>query len=214
MTLSRRVVVSGLGAAVLAGPAAALAERLRPTPQETLGPFFPVGTPPAQDFDLTRVAGRPGPAAGQIIELTGRVRRIDGTPVPGATLEVWQANAAGRYDHPLDKNPAPLDPNFRGVALIRTMADGRYRIRTVKPGAYPDPAVGMRTPHIHFDVTADDYRLVTQLYFPGEPLNDRDILMSTMAGRNRDPALAICKAVESREPGVLAFEWDIVLLQG
>ena len=71
----------------------------------------------------------------------------------------------------------------------------------------------MRTPHIHFDVTSDDYRLVAQMYFPGEALNEKDILMSTMPARHRDPALTICKAVESPEPGVLKFEWDIVLLQ-
>ncbi len=113
----------------------------------------------------------------------------------------------------MDKNQAPLDPNFQGAALVRTTAEGRYRVVTVKPGAYPDPAGGMRTPHIHFDVTADDYRLVTQMYFPGEALNERDILMSTMAARHRDPGLTVCKEVAACEPGVLRFEWDIVLLQ-
>lgn len=214
MAISRRAVVTGFGAAVLIAPVSAIAEHLRPTPQETLGPFFPVATPAPHDFDLTHVAGRSGRATGQIIELTGRVLRVDRTPVPSATVEVWQANAAGRYNHPLDKNPAPLDPNFRGVALLRSTAEGRYRIRTVKPGAYADPAGGTRTPHIHFDIFADDYRLVTQMYFPGEKLNETDTLFSTMAARHHDPALAICKAVDTHEPNVLAFEWDIVLLQG
>ena len=182
-------------------------------PQETLGPFFPVRTPPDHDFDLTHLAGRGGRAKGQTIELTGHVLSVDGSPVPKAMLEVWQANAAGRYINPLDTNPAPIDPNFKGVALLRASAEGAYRIRTVKPGAYPDPAGGMRTPHIHFDVTAGDYRLVTQMYFPGESLNESDMLMSTMRGRHRDPALTICKAIEARKPGVLLFNWDIVMLQ-
>lgn len=212
MTISRRNLVIGVGAAAIGVRATDAAALLPPTPQETFGPYFPVHTPRYHDFDLTRIPGHPGRALGQIIELSGRVLNVDGSPVKGAALEIWQANAAGRYANPIDKNPAPLDPNFLGVALLRTTAQGRYRILTVKPGAYPDPAGGMRTPHIHFDVTSDDYRLVAQMYFPGEALNDKDILMSTMPARHRDPALTICKSVESHEAGVFKFEWDIVLL--
>jgi protocatechuate 3,4-dioxygenase, beta subunit len=212
MPLSRRTVVKCLAGA-MAVPAAVAAESLAPTPQETLGPFFPVRTPADHDFDLTRVAGRHARPKGQIIELSGHVLRTDGSRLPKAVIEIWQANAAGRYINPVDKNPAPIDPNFKGLALLRANADGAYRIRTIKPGPYPDPVGGMRTPHIHFDVTAGDYRLVTQMYFPGEPLNEKDILISTMQGRARNPALATCKAVESSEAGVLAFQWDIVLLQ-
>jgi protocatechuate 3,4-dioxygenase, beta subunit len=212
MPLSRRTVVKCLAGAMTV-PAAVAAESLAPTPQETLGPFFPVRTPADHDFDLTRVAGRHARPKGQIIELSGHVLRTDGSRLPNAVIEIWQANAAGRYINPVDKNPAPIDPNFKGLALLRANADGAYRIRTIKPGPYPDPVGGMRTPHIHFDVTAGDYRLVTQMYFPGEPLNEKDILISTMQGRARNPALAICKAVESSEAGVLAFHWDIVMLQ-
>ena len=187
--------------------------QLRPTPQETFGPFFPVQKPRHHGFNLAQIPGRKARALGQVIDLSGRVLRTDGTPVRDARIEIWQANAAGRYVNPVDKNPAPIDPNFEGVALIKSTAEGRYRILTVKPGAYPDPAGGMRTPHIHFDVTSDQYRLVTQMYFPGEPLNDKDILVSTMQARHRDPALATCKSVESHDPGILKFEWDIVLLK-
>ncbi len=213
MSISRRNLLSGLGAGALVIATTATAETLRPTPQETFGPYFPVKTPPTHDFDLTHLPGRSGRALGQLIEVSGRVRRVDGSPVKGATLEIWQANAAGRYAHPMDKNPAPLDPNFQGVALLHANEEGRYRLRTVKPGAYPDPAGGLRTPHIHFDVASEDYRLVAQMYFPGEALNEKDILISTMPGRHRDPALTICKSLPASEPGVLAFEWDIVLLQ-
>jgi protocatechuate 3,4-dioxygenase beta subunit len=212
MPILRRTLVKYL-AGVMAVPVAAAAQALAPTPQETLGPFFPVRTPAGRGFDLTRVAGRHGRPKGQVIELSGHVLRTDGSPVAKAMIEVWQANAAGRYINPVDKNPAPLDPDFKGVALLRAGADGAYRIRTIKPGPYPDPVGGMRTPHIHFDVTAGDYRLVTQMYFPGEPLNEKDMLISTMQGRARNPALATCKAVESSEPDVLAYQWDIVMLQ-
>jgi protocatechuate 3,4-dioxygenase beta subunit len=213
MSVSRRAAITGLGAGAFVVATGARAETLRPTPQETFGPFFPVSTPPTHDFDLTQIAGQPGRALGQVIEVSGRVRRLDGSPVKGAKIEIWQANAAGRYRHPMDKNPAPLDPNFEGVALLRTTDDGHYLLRTVKPGPYPDPAGGMRTPHIHFDVITDDYRLVAQMYFPGEPLNEKDILISTMPGRSRDPALTLCREVTSRESGVLKFEWEVVLLQ-
>ena len=213
MPLSRRTVVKGLAAAMaVPAAAAAAAGTLPPTPQETLGPFFPVRAPAEHGFDLTRV-GRHGRPRGQIIELSGRVLHTDGSPAAKAAIEIWQANAAGRYLNPVDKNPAPLDPNFIGVALLRANANGAYRIRTIKPGPYPDPAGGMRTPHIHFDITAGDYRLVTQMYFPGEPLNEKDLLISTMQGRARNPALATCKAVDSLESGVMAYQWDIVLLQ-
>jgi protocatechuate 3,4-dioxygenase, beta subunit len=212
MNISRRSVVIGLGSGALAIGSTDAADLLRATPQETFGPYFPVRTPSHHDFDLTRIPGRPGRALGQMMEVSGRVLRTDGSPVRDAAMEIWQANAAGRYTNPIDKNPAPLDPNFEGVALLRTNAEGRYRILTVKPGAYPDPAGGMRTPHIHFDVTSDEYRLVAQMYFPGEALNEKDILISTMPARHRDPALTTCQSVKSLEPGVLKFEWDIVLL--
>jgi protocatechuate 3,4-dioxygenase beta subunit len=213
MSISRRSVVLGLGAGTFATGSSGAAQLLRPTPQETFGPFFPVHTPPHQGSDLTRVPGRPGRATGQIIEISGQVLRVDGSPVKRATMEVWQANAAGRYANPLDKNPAPLDPNFEGVALLRTTDDGRYRILTVKPGAYPEATGTMRTPHIHFDVASDEYRLVAQMYFPGEALNEKDILLSTMPARHRDPALTLCRPLEPHQPGVLRFGWDIVLLQ-
>lgn len=212
MSISRRTLVKCLAGAV-AVPAAAVADTLAPTPQETLGPFFPVRTPAEHGFDLTRVGGRHARPKGQVIELSGHILRTDGSRVAKAMIEIWQANAAGRYINPVDRNPAPLDPNFKGVALLRAGADGAYRIRSIKPGPYPDPAGGMRAPHIHFDVTAGDYRLVTQMYFPGEPLNEKDLLISTMPGRARNPALATCKSVESAESGIMAYQWDIVLLQ-
>ena len=98
------------------------------------------------------------------------------------------------------------------MVQFKTGPDGTYGIRTIKPGPYPEPSGTIRTPHIHFDVVHADYRLVTQMYFPGEALNETDILLSTLDERRRNPATAICKAASSNEPDVLAFTWDIVLL--
>jgi len=216
MIISRRNLVMLAGAATIPGLAASGAVRaqpmLRPTGQETLGPFYPVRAPASHDTDLTHYRDRGARALGQVIELTGRVLDVHGRPLPKAAMTIWQANAAGRYTNPVDSNPAPLDPNFLGVTSFGVDREGRYRLRSVKPGAYPEPSGTMRTPHIHFDVTNLDYRLATQMYFPGETLNATDLLLSTLASRHRDPTAAICRQASSSEPGVLAYEWDIVLL--
>ena len=182
------------------------------TGQETFGPFYPVRGPRGHDTDLTHFPGRQGRAKGQVIELTGRMTDQHGNPLPAAAVTVWQANAAGRYTNPVDTHTAPLDPNFLGVVDFQTGRDGTYRLRTIKPGAYPEPSGTIRTPHIHFDVSHADYRLVTQMYFPGESLNASDILLSTLAARRRNPATAICKPKPVSEPGVLGFTFDIVML--
>ena len=199
--------------APLLGAQAAAQTKLKPTGQETLGPFYPVRAPTSHDTDLTHYPGhKGGRALGQVIQLTGRVLDTSGRPLPKAEVKVWQANAAGRYTNPVDNNPAPLDPNFLGVVSFGVDSNGNYRLRTVKPGAYPEPSGTMRTPHVHFDVVNADYRLITQMYFPGEALNGKDILLSTLAARRRDPSLSICKPATTSEPGVLAFTFDIVLL--
>ena len=214
MPLSRREAITGaLAAPMLASEHAAAQAKLKPTGQETLGPFYPVRAPTSHDTDLTHFPGRKsGRALGQVIQLTGRVLDTSGRPLPKAALTVWQANAAGRYTNPVDSNPAPLDPNFLGVASFAAGADGSYRLRTIKPGPYPEPSGTLRTRHIHFDVTNADYRLVTQMYFPGEALNGKDLLLSTLAARHRDPAASICKPTTTSEPGVLAFTFDLVML--
>jgi protocatechuate 3,4-dioxygenase beta subunit len=214
MGFSRRDAVTGaLSVSLVAATRRAQAQqKLTPTGQETLGPFYPVRAPANHDQDLTHFPGRKGRALGQVVELTGRVLDMAGRPLPSAKFTVWQANAAGRYTNPVDRNPAPLDPNFLGVVSFAAGGDGSYRLRTIKPGAYPEPSGTLRTPHIHFDVTNADYRLVTQMYFPGEALNGKDLLLSTLAARHRDPAASICKPVTSSEPGVKAFTFDIVLL--
>jgi protocatechuate 3,4-dioxygenase beta subunit len=212
MFLSRRQLLGHLaGAAVVApGYARSVGERLEPTPQEIVGPFYPIAQPADSDADLTLVAGRTGRAAGQIIEVSGRVIDLAGRPVPNARLEIWQANAAGRYAHPSDDNSAPLDPNFQGYTRLSTDTDGEYRIVTVKPGAYPGGRRGMRTPHIHFDLSGRVDRLVAQMYFPDEPLNAADALLSA----NIRPAMVIAAAAGVTASGISRYRWDMVVRSG
>ena len=184
-----------------------------PTPDQILGPFYPVQKPADGGADLTRLKGRAGQAQGQVIYVTGRVLNLRGEPCPGVNLEIWQANAAGRYTHPHDRNPAPLDPNFDGYANVTTQADGRYRYRTVKPGAYPVVAEYWRPPHIHYDIKGRVNRLITQMYFADEPLNQKDPLLQQSWAKNSLIA-KIQTAKASEEPDAKLVEWDIVLIQG
>jgi protocatechuate 3,4-dioxygenase beta subunit len=214
--LSRRdlLLLTGAAGIAAAGPHAAGAQTTRRTPSQILGPFYPVHKPLDQDADLTTIAGRSGRAAGQMIEVTGRVINRRSEPVRGARIEIWQANTHGRYTHPSDRNPAPLDPSFEGYALLTTDAEGRYRFRSIKPGAYPEDSGVMRAPHIHFDVLGRSNRLVTQMYFAGEPLNDTDRFIQT-AGANRQRLIVPFEpAKDAPGPDVLVGRWDIVLDEG
>lgn len=222
VAISRRDVlaaVATIGGAALASPLLAAAEGARRTltPEQIMGPFYPIIRPLDQDMDLTVVAGRTGRARGQIIHLTGRVLNGNGDPVSGAKIEIWQANTHGRYAHPSDINPAPLDPNFQGFATQVTDSEGRYRFKTIKPGAYPiNPANprNIRPPHIHFDVAGSQDRLLTQMYFPGEKLNDSDSLFNEL-GESKEAAIGkILPAPPDIEAGSLVIGWDIVLDRG
>jgi protocatechuate 3,4-dioxygenase beta subunit len=215
--LSRRDLLrlSGVGGLLwAAGRAPAGAQTLRRTPTQVLGPFYPVVKPLDQDADLTSVAGRSGRATGQVIDVMGRIMNRDGKPVAGARVEIWQANTHGRYTHPSDRNPAPLDPNFEGFAVLKTDADGRYRFRTIKPGAYPEDSGVLRAPHIHFEVFGRTNRLVTQMYFAGEALNDTDRFLATAAGNRERLIVPFKPSPEQQAANPLVGVWDIVLDQG
>lgn len=183
------------------------------TSDEILGPFYPTHSPLDRGSDLTFITGREGCALGPVLYLSGRVMNRRGEPVANAELDIWQANAAGRYAHPADENPAPIDPNFEGHAKIRTGSDGIWRIKTIKPGGYPVTPDWSRPPHIHFDVRGQVSRLVTQMYFEGEPLNDKDILLQRAWGKETVIARYVA-ATGHHEPNVLVTNWDIVLLGG
>lgn len=181
-----------------------------PTPEQVSGPFYPVTKPLDRDPDLTVLQGKPGRAQGNVLHLSGRVLNLKGEPVRGAEVEIWQANTFGRYTHPSDPNPAPLDPCFEGYGVQTTDAEGRYRFKTIKPGAYPASATWTRPPHIHFSVTAKSYRLITQMYFEGEPLNEKDLLLRNTSNKENliTKLMAPAKGTES---DALMAQWDIVL---
>jgi protocatechuate 3,4-dioxygenase, beta subunit len=178
------------------------------------GPVFgriPVGP---DDHDLTRQhAGDP---IGERIIVTGRVLDSDGRPVRGTLVEVWQANAAGRYVDPGDDHPAPLDPNFTGAGRCLTDAEGRYRFVTVKPGAYPwhNHPNAWRPAHIHFSLFGPGLasRLVTQMFFPGDPLMPLDPIMQSISDpRGREKLVARFDLGTTRPEWALGYQWDIVL---
>jgi protocatechuate 3,4-dioxygenase beta subunit len=166
--------------------------------------------------DNLAVAGPGKIALGPLIQVSGRVLDEDGRPVAGAIVEIWQANAAGRYVNPLDQRDAPLDPNFVGNGRCRTDAQGRYAFFTIKPGAYPVPDSGRwwRPPHIHFSVLGPGSlsRLVTQMYFPGDPLNALDRLILSIPDREAQARL-VARAVHPAEieGEWLGFAHDMVL---
>jgi protocatechuate 3,4-dioxygenase beta subunit len=210
MLISRRHLV--VGAAAVAGVSAAKAQKLVSTSSQDLGPFYPIVRPADHDADLTRLKGRNGTAMGQPINVIGRIVDLRGNPIRGARLEVWQCNAAGRYDHPGDRaNPAALDQNFQGFARLATDRDGQFKIRSVKPKDYDTP-IGRRTPHIHFSIDGHAERLVTQMYFPNEPLNEVDFLLKNAVSKESVLAEAIDPL--SGDPQALAFRWTVVLAQG
>jgi protocatechuate 3,4-dioxygenase beta subunit len=208
------MAVAGAGLAVSGALTAVLAEPLKRTPGQILGPFYPILKPVDQDADLTTIAGKPGRAAGEVIYVSGRVVNAQGQPVQGAKVEIWQANTHGRYNHPSDTNPAPLDPNFEGFAVLTTDGEGRYRFKTIKPGAYPAGPDLIRPPHIHFEVTGKTNRLVTQMYFAGEPLNEKDPFLQS-AGPNKGALIVTLRPpTQDIDPSSRIAVWDIVLDRG
>src|ERR1044072_8611916 len=185
------------------------------TPSIILSPFYPQIKPSEQDPDLTVLAGRQKRAEGEVVYLTGQVSNLKGEPVSGAKISIWQANTHGRYTHKSDQNTAPLDPNFQGYGFQITDAEGRYRFKTIKPGAYPAPVVGMRAPHIHFEVEAKYDSLITQMLFPNEPINEQDHFLQFVKGPYREAVIArLAPATNGIEAGAISLIWDIVLWSG
>jgi len=181
------------------------------------GPVFGDGLVAELDHDLTRQ--HDGEPLGERIIVTGRVLDDDGRPIRNALVEVWSANAAGRYKHEVDQHPAPLDPNFSGAGRCLTDDDGVYRFITIKPGAYPwgNHPNAWRPAHIHFSVfgRAFSQRLVTQMYFPGDPLFEFDpIFRSVRDPRARELMIAKFELAETKEDWALGYTWDVVLGPG
>jgi protocatechuate 3,4-dioxygenase beta subunit len=204
------------GAAAVSSPTPAAAEAaLKRTPDQILGPFYPLKELP-QTADLTKIPGRPGRAEGQVINVTGQVLNLAGQPVRDARVEVWQANSHGRYTHPSDDNPAPLDPNFEGSAILITDSEGRYRFKTIKPAAYPAGPNRMRPAHIHFQVSGRQDKIVTQMYFEADPYNSADPFLNSVGGAERQ-ALLVKKLLAPPpdfEPDSKMVIFDMVLYKG
>lgn len=213
MLSSRRRFVSAIGVGGLLLPAMARSSTLPITPLETIGPFYPLERGLDQDADLTMVAGRTERALGEVVELSGRVVYADGEPVEGAVLDIWQANSVGRYDSPLDSTAPPRDPNFQGSAKIMSGKNGAWRITTIRPGAYAIGGGLARTRHIHWQVDSPHGRVVTQSYFPGDAMNEMDILLGPMLARPAEADLLIAKEAGRRADGVARLTWDIVLMR-
>ena len=206
-------VVAGYPQTARRNPALPLVRR-EPTLSELTGPLEVVQRVKLLGGDIAGDGARR--AIGQLIHLRMRVLDEGGAPVGGAVVEIWQANAAGRYIHPNDDDHAPVDGNFYGAARLVTDEAGAFTLRTVKPGAYPVPDSDgwWRPPHIHFSLFGKVWlsRLVTQMYFPGEPLNAQDrILNAVPDAAARERLVARCLPPTGDPYDALVFEHQIVL---
>lgn len=182
------------------------------TARDAFAPQAPMAFMRPGEDDLTRIApGRPQ-ADGLPIVITGRVLDEDLRPVRRTLIEIWNANTYGRYSHSIDagRNPQPLDPHFYGFGRVLTDDDGRYRLRTIKPGAYiARPDIGWwRPPHVHFSIVGFGVRLITQMYFPDEPLNQKDYIHMIIPESERDRVIGKPTAPLH---GDAAFTFDIIV---
>ena len=187
---------------------------LPPTRTEATGPVLGERDLGPLDADLT--LQHTGEPLGERIIVHGRVLDSDGRPLAGSLVEVWQANAAGRYRHDWDRHPAPLDPNFSGAGRCLTDADGHFRFVTVKPGAYPwkNHDNAWRPAHIHFSVLGRSFvqRLVTQMYFPGDPLFGQDPIFNSVRDATARERMVAAFDLEATLPEwALGYRYDIVL---
>ncbi len=205
----RRFVAGGLAAAgTLILPAGLAAEGgLVATPRTTAGPFYPVKFPPDIDSDLVVLRGSAARAEGTVTHVTGRVLGLDGKPIAGATVEIWQCDARGRYIHPGDTGGRPRDKAFQGYGRTVSDAEGAYRFRTIKPVPYPG-----RTPHVHVKLHKGGHELLTtQMYVRGHALNERDAVLRSIRDPRQRASVLVPFLPSNDRPGELAARFDIVL---
>lgn len=174
---------------------------LRTTASQTVGPYLHIGLTWLVTDDLVGEG-----VAGERITIEGRVVDGDGKPVDDALVEIWQANAHGRYDHPDDTRNVPLEPGFKGFGRVATDAAGRFRFATIKPGQVPAPEGGMQAPHINVTIFMRGMlkQLRTRIYFPNEAANAADPVLSRVPAARRETLIA-------RSLGAGALEWNVVL---
>ncbi|MFI4947434.1 MAG: protocatechuate 3,4-dioxygenase subunit alpha [Alphaproteobacteria bacterium] len=183
-----------------------MADKLIPTPSQTVGPFFHLGMARPEWADLTALH-----PAGEKIQIEGRVIDGDGAAVPDAIIEVWQANAAGRYNHPEDRQEdKPIDPHFRGFGRVATDAEGRWRVVTIKPGPVPGRGNTLQAPHINVVLFARGLliHLHTRIYFADEPANTTDPLLASIEDEAARRSLLARRAADA-DPAL--YQFDIVL---
>jgi len=206
-TPSRRLLLAGVGASLLpfrSGQAAGLIA----TPQQTEGPFYPTSFPVDMDNDLVQVRGQQAQAMGTVLHLEGRLLDLNGKPVDGALVEIWQCDAQGLYDHPRQPGRERRDSAFQGYGRMLVKADGHYSFRTLKPVAYAG-----RSPHIHFKVgTATGRSLTSQFYIAGDPGNELDgVFRGIRDPRQRELVEMKLVPAPGLEAGALATTMDIVV---
>lgn len=214
----RSLLQVGLGVAAGAATGNLLAEATDTgtaceTPAQTEGPFYPQHAQADRDLDLTLISGHAERAEGDIIYVSGLVLDDHYKTVPGALVDVWQANKHGRYRHEHDPNPAPLDANFQGWGQIRTDDRGRYTFKTIIPGAYPVDTHWWRPPHIHFKISKRGYHeLTTQMYFAGHALNEKDGILLALPEAERGKVIVeFGEGSAEHEPGAKRGEFNIML---
>ena len=212
-SVSRRDILKvGVGSAAVLGSTAVLASGHQTTPAQVEGPFYPIHAQDDKDADLTRVSSATARAEGEIIVVAGSVKDENGEPIANAVVDVWQANAAGRYAHEEDSNTAPLDANFQGWAILKTDAEGKYRFKTIKPGAYPATDDWDRPPHIHYKVSRRGYReITTQMYFPGDKLNEVDPLLNEVDEPARSALIANKESLSDDADTKDLYRFDVVI---
>jgi protocatechuate 3,4-dioxygenase beta subunit len=188
---------------------------LKHTLSELTGPIYGHDTIKKYDNDLTKNAVKNGEPLGERIIVAGKVMDENGKPVRNTLIEIWQANAAGRYIHKVDQHNAPLDPNFLGAGRCMTDSEGNYKFYTIKPGAYPwgNHPNAWRPNHIHFSLTGNHItsRLITQMYFPGDPLLQYDPVFLGVPEKGRKLLICEFNLGLTEEGFALGYEFNIIL---
>ena len=218
VNIGRRQVLQGVFGAAVAAATLTVGRRAQasvclPTPPQTEGPFYPKEHQLDEDNDLTWVESRSKRAHGAVVYVQGQVTDDSCQPIERALVEIWQACASGRYNHPAEDNPAPLDVNFQYWGRCVSDANGRYVFKTIIPGAYAGDPNWIRPPHIHFTISKRGYtQLTTQMYFAGNIYNATDLVLQKLS-RDEQQRVVITGAAAGpgQEATAQVFEFDLRL---
>lgn len=210
--MDRRQLLKFFSVFLAAAPVASLAAQCLKgkTPVQPEGPFYPIQDQLDKDTDLTQVRGKTATAEGEIVIVEGIVMDQNCRPAANVLVEIWQACATGRYNHPSDPNTAALDPNFQYWGKAVTDSYGHYKFKTIIPGAYPAGGDWIRPPHIHFKVSGLGFmELISQMYFAGEDLNQHDLILQRLKKSDQQKVIVEFKNVPSADYPVGQFDIQI-----